>query len=187
MNKLSGHKDTDFIILNKLNDFELKKVCQVNKYVNSLCNEPQFWLNRIIANFPLTGEETRKIKDYLNFATIKELYVYLNSIPKTIIYGKLAERKQIGTEKYIPIILKYLVEQNFIDKIISDNLNKNLSKWFNKEELIYELRRKFPIAVLKEESDPYSYMIKRQYWQYMITDIGKISSNNLNTYKNILE
>ena len=39
MNKLTGNKDADFIILMKLDDRELGLVCQANKYVRSLCND----------------------------------------------------------------------------------------------------------------------------------------------------
>jgi hypothetical protein len=48
MNVLSGNKDTDFIILQKLNDDELGKVCKVNKYVNSLCKDETFWMQRLL-------------------------------------------------------------------------------------------------------------------------------------------
>lgn len=34
---LTGNKDTDFKILSLLEDRELTQVCQVNKYVKSLC------------------------------------------------------------------------------------------------------------------------------------------------------
>ena len=39
---LTGNKDTDFLVLLELNDYELGKVCQVNKYVQSLCNDDFF-------------------------------------------------------------------------------------------------------------------------------------------------
>ena len=35
---LSGIKDVDMKIIDKLDDNELIKVCQVNKYVKSLCD-----------------------------------------------------------------------------------------------------------------------------------------------------
>lgn len=43
MKGLTGNKDVDFVILNKLSDYELGKVCQVNKKVNILCNDDNFW------------------------------------------------------------------------------------------------------------------------------------------------
>ena len=91
MNKLTGNKQTDFLVLQQLTDHELGKVCQVNKYVNSLCQDNNFWLNRIVYNFKnldhevynfknLNHEEVSKMKDYLEFETFKELYQYLRNI-----------------------------------------------------------------------------------------------------------
>ena len=74
MRTLTKNKDTDIIILQQLNDYELGKVCTVNKYVNSICNDDKFWLNRTMLNFKLTGEETNRMKKYLGFGTYKELY-----------------------------------------------------------------------------------------------------------------
>ena len=48
---LSGNKETDFLILMQLTDYELTKVCQVNKYVNKLCNDDNFWRNRVLTKF----------------------------------------------------------------------------------------------------------------------------------------
>lgn len=42
MATLTGNKDTDFLILMQLNDYELGKVCQANKYVKSLCDDNDF-------------------------------------------------------------------------------------------------------------------------------------------------
>ena len=135
MSKLTGNKNVDFMILMQLNDYELGKICQVNKYVNSICNDPQFWLNRIIENYSLSGKDVTKMKDYLGFLSIKELYIYLKSIPVKFRYY----HKIHNTEKFIPIIIKYLIEQTFIETIINDNIIDKIPKWFNKDELIYEL------------------------------------------------
>jgi hypothetical protein len=197
MKRLTGNKDTDFIILMQLNDNELGLVCQVNKYVNSLCNDSMFWLNRIMANFPqypFTGEEIRKMKEYLGFSTIRELYIYLKSIPEKISHSVYMTgnrmRTVTDTKKYIPIILKYLVEETFIDKIISDNLVENIPKWFNREELIYELRRKFPFSVFKENVERGNFVPKKiksvGYWSRMKMDLCEIGKPQLFYYKNIL-
>lgn len=163
MNKLTGNKDADFIILMMLNDYELGKVCQANKYVNSLCNDSEFWLNRIMAKYSLSGQETLEMRDYLGISTMKELYMYLKTIPEQFINN--------DTKKYIPIIIRYLVDQKLIDKIISDHLPDVIPKWFNKEELMYELRRRFPIAVIKEHFQRRSN--NKDYWfqlHYKLTD-----------------
>ena len=49
---LSGIKDVDMIILNKLEDVDLIQACQVNKKADEICNDQAFWLNRILTKFP---------------------------------------------------------------------------------------------------------------------------------------
>ncbi len=39
---LTGNKDVDRKILNELDDEDLVKACQVNKQVNTLCNDQVF-------------------------------------------------------------------------------------------------------------------------------------------------
>ena len=49
---LTGNKNLDLVILNKLNDIDLVNVCQTNHQANELCNDQKFWLNRIMITFP---------------------------------------------------------------------------------------------------------------------------------------
>jgi hypothetical protein len=78
---LSGLKDIDLKIIQGLDDNELGKVCQVNKYVNSLCNDESFWLQRILNNFKtLNSEETNRMKVFLGFS-YRELYKFLKTFP----------------------------------------------------------------------------------------------------------
>jgi hypothetical protein len=51
MNKLTGNKDVDILIINKLNDYELGKVCQVNRHVRAICNDETFWRIRTYEKF----------------------------------------------------------------------------------------------------------------------------------------
>ena len=79
---LSGVKDTDFLILDKLNDYELGRVCQANKYVKKLCNDDTFWRNRMIKNLErinINVELIFKIKEFLEFDRWKDYYVYIFS------------------------------------------------------------------------------------------------------------
>ena len=47
-NGFTNDKNIDMLILNKLNDENLSKVCLINKYVYSLCQNENFWMNRFI-------------------------------------------------------------------------------------------------------------------------------------------
>jgi hypothetical protein len=63
MSFLSGYKDTDLLILSKLNDKDLLSICLANKEANRLCKNEDFWRNRFISRF---GEKdfhfSKKIK-----------------------------------------------------------------------------------------------------------------------------
>ena len=78
MNKLSGNKNTDMLILMNLNDNELGKVCSVNKYVNSICEDKHFWNMRVRLLLNVTEDELHELRRYLHMDG-KELYVYLIS------------------------------------------------------------------------------------------------------------
>lgn len=57
---ITGNKDLDLIILNKLDDKDLVNVCKTNTQANILCNDQTFWLNRIMIKFPYLGLDILK-------------------------------------------------------------------------------------------------------------------------------
>lgn len=87
-NVLSGYKDTDYIILNKLNDYELGKVCQVNKKLKKICDDDNFWKVR---TYQKLGKffYPKNPKDFI-ITTWKNYYISLmekiNSYMKGTIY-----------------------------------------------------------------------------------------------------
>ena len=65
---LTGVKDLDFKILNKLEDQDLVSVCKTNKQANKLCDDQNFWLQRIMIKFPyLSLSILKKYKGNVNF------------------------------------------------------------------------------------------------------------------------
>ena len=181
MSKLTGAKDTDFLVLMELNDSELGKVCKANKYVNSLCNDPQFWANRIVKFFPLSGEDIKKLKEYLDIRNNKDLYLYLRSI-RTIqrFKGKIYDMSDI----FKTVVLRYLVKQTVPEQIINAYLRDDLPKWFNRQEVIYEMRRRFPEAVLKEafskgEKKAYGTMMTMNMFDFTSDDKQQFFDNVL--------
>ena len=49
---LTGNKDTDLLLLSKLNDKDLLNICIIeNKYINKICRYESFWRNRFINKF----------------------------------------------------------------------------------------------------------------------------------------
>ena len=49
---LTGQRDTDLLILDKLDDKDLLNVCLVNKEARKLCSYEPFWINRFIKQRP---------------------------------------------------------------------------------------------------------------------------------------
>ena len=94
MSKFTGNRDTDLIILSQLTDKDLGIVCQVNKYVEKLCEDENFWRNRLFNNnvilinlakeffdaFKSNGGFEKliyEIKEFLEFSNWKQLYIFL--------------------------------------------------------------------------------------------------------------
>ncbi len=48
---LTGNKDVDFEILNRLTDYELTRVCKVNTKVRAYCNNEEYWKLRTYQRF----------------------------------------------------------------------------------------------------------------------------------------
>ena len=51
---LTKQRDTDLLVLLKLDDEALFKICQTNRYFKNLCNNESFWYTRFLSRF---GEE----------------------------------------------------------------------------------------------------------------------------------
>ena len=124
------------LILMNLNDGELAKVCEVNKYIHSICENRDFWNMRIRMLLNVSETQLHELRRYLHMDG-KELYVYLVS------------RESVGwqyTNLLISFLLKY---RNFIDEIIDITVPKNLPKFINKQEFVYYLRAKIPKDILE--------------------------------------
>ena len=136
MSKLTGNKDADFLILMELNDRELSMVCQANKYVNTLCQDEMFWLNRILFNFPsYSAVIARDMKNYLEFDTWKEFYIWLRqhaAITDKIIKSLENEKKEV------------------INKTLELFKKIKLNKWINPEEF-YKVFKRYAFINAQED------------------------------------
>lgn len=142
MSSLTRDKDSDRIILQKLNDYELGKVCSVNKYVNSICNDDFFWLNRLLIVFNLSAKEVNNMKKYLGFNTYKELYKFLRTFPVEL----FSRQKSIKIDRLY--VINLFKEEKMIDNVIEKNLQPIMPEWIDREKLIYAIRRKFSDMLL---------------------------------------
>ena len=105
MSKLTGNKDIDFVILNQLSDYELTQVCQVNKYVNALCQDKFLWINRLMQVLKIDIETIRTAKDYFEFESYKELYTYLRKE-----YNEFFLERKKSFPDYLKRLLSYRAE-----------------------------------------------------------------------------
>ena len=145
---LTQNKDTDIIILQQLSDSELGKVCKVNKYVNSICNDDKFWLNRLIIKLKFTGEEATKLRDYLGYNNFKELYVYLQTFQTKM--TRNGKTLTIDRQKYVNFLRK---GRSTLDDIINRNIKTTLPVYVDRNLLTVYLRRQFPIIILNRKFD----------------------------------
>lgn len=161
MNKLTGNKDVDVLILNQLEDHELGAICQVNKYINSLCNDENFWLNRIINRINYACRSAKKIpffKEiecdidiisirnmliYFGFKTFRELSKYLSQFTKGMQLSivKFIDNADTLDQIYYEKILKkiYKIEREKLPEYINYNklmrfLRKEIVKVFYLED-----------------------------------------------------
>ena len=165
MSKLTGNKDADFLILNQLTDYELGKVCQVNKYVNSLCQDENFWMNRILSNYKqLNSKEIVRLKEYLNFDTNKNLYKYLQAFPtkienfKPMTVGGIKGKVEISKEK----VIELLKEEVTIEDILKE-VTEKMPEWIDKKYLKFDLRREIPNFLLRMKGQGHEQFIGEMY------------------------
>lgn len=78
---LTGHKDTDLIILSELDDKDLINYCTADVYANNLCNTSDFWKNKTVekyGNILGSGKNIKKL--YKGNSSWKEYYLWLSGI-----------------------------------------------------------------------------------------------------------
>ena len=89
---ISGHKDTDLIILSKMDDQTLLSFCKIeNMYVQKLCNDENFWREKVKEKFGnVKKNEDRTWKNfYLNilyytdkYGIYKSMIIFVNEYKK---------------------------------------------------------------------------------------------------------
>lgn len=180
MTTLTGNKDVDGLILMNLNDYELSRVCRVNKYVNSICNDDMFWLKRLLAgtlyseyDVPVDKidlESLRYIKDYLEFKKWKKFYIFLNEcISHEIEYNYTLHSVSEIINRFIP---KIELLNEFIDLL-------EFPKWINSKIFIRDM--------VKRDRFKYFYYTKsdREYIKFLLRNVLESSILNYKTEEKI--
>jgi hypothetical protein len=140
---LTGNKETDFLVLMELNDEELGKVCQVNKYVNKLCNDDNFYRKRIYLNYKYSPQIANSMKNYLAFDTWKEYYIWLSFLSEE-------ERNLIVTSLETDKI-------QIIDAAVTKLKTLTLPKWIYPPEFYKTFKRDAFINIHPEINIDYEY------------------------------
>ena len=101
---LTGIRDLDYKILNKLGDKDLVNICLVNKEASKLCDDQIFWLNRILTKFPKVPSEVFiKNKDGRSWSEY-----YIKDLRKTNLKNPnevLSDGAEKGREDWVMIAL----------------------------------------------------------------------------------
>lgn len=116
--EISGNKDTDTLILEKLNNRDLLNICKINnRYISKLCNEDLF-RKRILTNF------SRLEKQKPENLTWKKYYIYLMYWTAKLEedFGFISDDLRDDPKKYYRIISRY---QDRIDDDIGEDMKNN--------------------------------------------------------------
>lgn len=114
MNFLTGQKDTDIEILNRLDDKSLIKFCNSNKETLNFCNtDQQFWLNRIISKYKIPIDVLNKYKGDRTWSEyyIQDLRKIDENVLKWLQYGSVA-----GRLDFVMAALNLGADVNYKDK-----------------------------------------------------------------------
>ena len=150
MDKFTGNKDTDFIILSQLSDRDLGAVCSVNRYAKKLCEDENFWrkrlyMNPIIVNLMKEFKDAQlpedsfyklviDIKQFLEYSSWKEFYFFLFHNEDRYIRETVKDSVRTSIIRY---------NEKSHSKFLSNINMKEGPKWINKDELRKELKREY--------------------------------------------
>ena len=79
-NGFTSDKNIDMLILNNLDDEDLSKVCVINKYVYSLCQNETFWTNRFINKYGKYYQDIESMKKFKGEMSWKEYYLWISDL-----------------------------------------------------------------------------------------------------------
>lgn len=116
----TGHKDADILVMLELDDKSLLQFCKTNKYIESICEDENFWKRKVFR----AGAKVDKPDD----KTWKEYYFYKFHVPEigrynNYTYTMYPNLKQFltNTNYFKPDQIEYI--QDLLDK---DEMNLNI-------------------------------------------------------------
>ena len=186
--RLTGIKDTDLLILEKLDDRSLFSYCQTNQYANNVCQDENFWRNRLITKY---GIETAELKNIDR--SWKDFYLKLVYFDETYTPEKASlEAAKKGYDDLFFYFSKFINEYNKTRTIVR-SLNKHLLKYGNFSKIIDILAAEgFVLAVGYNKQDLINFYLpiieKEGFNVPFLSNIallrnGKISNLELEKFK----
>jgi hypothetical protein len=182
--RLTGVKDTDLLILTELDDRSLLSYCQTNKYARNICNNEDFWRNRV---YKVYGEVSAKLKSIER----KWKDYYLSIVYYTDKYTNNRALKQVALKGDMDLFLyfsQFENEKNVIKEAIEGGNKKIIdfiisSKKFEDGVLFNNLGL-YGAAVAANE-DLINYFLSKGALSRMII-LGGLQSKNEKFVKQII-
>lgn len=147
--QLTGVKDTDLLILQKLNDTDLLQACLVNKAINKACKDESFWRNRSLEKYPLPSKYKLEKETWRRF--------YLKLIHYTTKYGNLIHLLRQACFIGDLSLVVYSLEQNKANV----NMGNNLPLMFANQGSYYEIMK----YLILNGADPNANAADALKWQ----------------------
>ncbi len=135
---LTGNKDVDRTILEKLSDRDILNACKTDKYTKEKVCDETFFRNLVYNRYP----GTIKYKDYVKQRDWKNFYLsiiyYIDKLEKEYNFNYIEERKkeknlsaelEYLSRKSIPKYIKYNENLNFVLKNATKNPNLPVVKY----------------------------------------------------------
>ncbi|GAG69067.1 unnamed protein product, partial [marine sediment metagenome] len=117
----TGNKSTDILILRELNDKSLISTCFSNAYLNEICNDEYFWMNRTLEKFPFLGDAVQISQNYIPLGTTwKEYYMWLSDLA-TLDYVILYQSAYGGIRMDIALLMDRVRYNKDIDDVVVSN------------------------------------------------------------------
>ena len=143
-------KDVDIHILNKLNDYELGRVCQVNTYARELCKREELWMQRFDSKYGKIMGNLQSVKKQFDVTNWEKFYKnFVHKLYRFDTYHLQNDNFMVESDDYFyanllknPVMMKYitvLVRTNPLYKRAYSMDFRNPNRWEYFFTLIDEL------------------------------------------------
>ncbi len=142
----TGMPATDIIILAELSDRDLINTCSSNKYLNDLCNNESFWMNRTLQRYSKVLGGADNIRQYLpGNTTWKQYYIWLSDLETDL--SRMLETAETYERPDLNIILDQPI---YVDNVVRELMNRIANETLAASHSI-STRRIFLLALRRYE------------------------------------